>query len=262
VSLVLLVLMAAHFFWLMPREFAHGGSTTGIVYGIAATALVVLLMLLGWRKRAYRSRLGTLEGWTQSHAYLGMLVVAVVVFHSGLRFEDRLAVAALVVMIVVVLSGVVGAVLYTAIPMLLTAVESDAPLPEISSELNSLGRAMERAMIGKSDAFRRIGETLLRQTRPGPFAGWRLLITRAVATGPAAGWEGQLGDVPPIERDDLNRLLVQSRQRLELERSLLLQQRYRNLLQVWLFVHLPLSFVLLLLIAAHIVSAVFFSSGL
>lgn len=253
--------MTAHYLWYAAREFAHGGSPTGVAYGIFGSALVLFLMLLGWRRRAYRSRLGTLEGWTQSHAYLGIVVVGVILFHSGLRFEDRLALAAFGVLLVVVFSGVVGALLYTVLPMLLTAAEGDASLPDISRELNALGRVMTRAIEGKSAAFQRIGTELLRQTRPGLLAGWRLLLAREPGrTPPAAGWERLLGDVPPVERDELNRLLVQSRQRQELRRALLIQQRYRNLLQVWLFLHVPLSFVLLLLVAAHVISALFFSS--
>jgi len=50
----------------------------------------------------------------------------------------------------------------------------------------------------------------------------------------------------------LQQLLVLSRQRRELVLALVQQQRYRNLLAAWLLVHVPLSFALLVVLAAHL----------
>ena len=66
--------------------------------------------------------------------------------------------------------------------------------------------------------------------------------------------------MPPAERNDLQQLLVLSRQRRELVLSLVQQQRYRNLLAVWLFVHVPLSFALLVVLAAHVWGALYYWS--
>jgi len=63
--------------------------------------------------------------------------------------------------------------------------------------------------------------------------------------------------VPPAEQEDLRQLLVLSRQRSELLERLVAQQRYRNLLGAWLYLHVPLSIALLALVAAHL-AAVFY----
>jgi len=251
-----LVLLAASYLWHARRETPHGGSTMGLAYGILAAALLLVLLFLGVRKRWHTSRLGRLESWCQSHVYLGLLMVAVVLCHSGFRFQDRVAVAAFLVLAAVAASGVVGAVLYTVVPLLLTGVETNLAPEEVSRQLNQLGGAMARLAGGRSPALREIARGLLGEDLPGRLAGWRLLLRppRAAAGGePGQGkWSRWLPEVPPAEQQELQQLLILARQRRELHQALVRQQRYRNLLALWLYLHVPLSITLLLALAAHL----------
>ena len=45
---ILLIATTAHYVWYSRREFAHGGSKIGIGYGIAGTALILLLYSMPW----------------------------------------------------------------------------------------------------------------------------------------------------------------------------------------------------------------------
>src|SRR5207244_12463123 len=109
---VLLIAVTAVFIWNARKEYSHGGSTLGIAYGIAGSALIVLLAAFGIRKRAYRSTFGTLENWMQSHIYLGLLAGVILLLHTGFRFHDGIAVATFVLVAIVVVSGIAGAILY------------------------------------------------------------------------------------------------------------------------------------------------------
>ena len=262
---VLLLLAAACVPFALERRrggaFQHGGSELGFWYGVVAAALVLLLAAYGLRKRAYASRLGGLEGWLHSHVWLGVAVAVVALLHSGLRCEDRVAVAAFLLLLAVVGSGLVGAYLYQAVPRRLTAVEGDQAPEEISAELNRLAASMARLTASRSATFRRIHAALARETRPRPWAGWRLVFSPgAGAAARAAGgrWEALLGQVAEEEREELRRLLVLARQHRELHRELLLQQRYRNLMDAWLWLHVPLTFALLAVLAAHVAAALYF----
>jgi predicted ferric reductase len=93
---VLLIGTSASYVYYARREFPHGGSKIGLGYGIAGTALILLLAFFGIRKRWYRSRFGTLEQWMQSHIYLGLLVLVILLFHTGGRFNDKIAVTTLI----------------------------------------------------------------------------------------------------------------------------------------------------------------------
>lgn len=261
IGIVLTVLVVGS--WLLVRWFTdetHGGTPAGLVYGVVAAALVALLAFFGIRKRAYRSKLGTLEGWLHSHVVLGLLVVLVTLFHTGFRFQDGLAVTTFAVLVVVVLSGVVGVVLYASVPRVLTEVQSSLGVDELSERIHRLGASMARLASGRSPAFERVYRELVETARPGPFAGWKLLLRalpgsdRRVETR-----RSQLvARVPPEEEEPLRQLLVLGRQRQELLLRLGWQERYKNLLDAWLWIHLPLTVALIVLIVAHVVTASYF----
>jgi hypothetical protein len=259
IFIVLLISTSASYYYYSQREFPHGGSPWGLGYGIAGTALILLLAFFGIRKRWYRSRFGTLEQWLQSHIYLGVLVLVILFFHTGGRFTDKVAVGTFVLVAIVVLSGIVGAILYVTVPRLLTEVESNLSVEEISEQLNQLARSMARIASGRSAAFQRIYDESLRQTQPGALAGWRLLLSRLGRRRQSepADWGRLIGLVPREEQEELRQMLVISRQRRELLLRLVFQQRYKNVLEFWLYIHVPFTIALLVMAAVH-VFAVFY----
>jgi hypothetical protein len=170
-----------------------------------------------------------------------------------------------------VASGFVGASLYTSVPRRLSEVESDLTPAELSAQIQQLADGMARIAGSRSQPFQEVCRGLLAESLPGRLAGWRLMLTRGGAgpkrgisgvSGGAGGggpapWAVHLTRVPPAEQEDLRQLLVLSRQRSELLERLIAQQRYRNLLGAWLYLHVPLSIALLALVAAHL-AAVFY----
>ena len=150
ICLLSLVPLVASYIWYSATTFPHGGSFMGLVYGAISLALVAVLLFLGIRKRWYHCTYGRLEAWTQAHVYLGLLVVVVLLFHTGFRFQDKVALAAFGVLLVVVVSGLVGVMLYTIVPMLLTGAENNMSPDEISTQINQQGKAMARVASDKS----------------------------------------------------------------------------------------------------------------
>jgi len=258
VFIVLLIGTSASYWYYAQKEFTHGGSSFGLAYGIAGTALILLLAFFGIRKRWYRSTFGTLEQWMQSHIYLGVLVLVILLFHTGGRFNDKIAVATLVLVIIVVASGIVGAILYATVPRMLTEVESELTVEELGDQLNQMARSMARIASARSAPFQRIYDELMRQTAPGPLAGWRLIVSRLKRKSQQdADWARLIGLVPREEQEELRQMLVVSRQRRELLLRLVYQQRYKNILEFWLYVHVPFTIALLAFAVLH-VAAVFY----
>lgn len=259
IFLVLLIGTSASYVYYDRREFTHGGSTFGLTYGIAGTALILLLAFFGIRKRWYRSTFGTLEQWMESHIYLGVLVLVVLFFHAGGRFNDKIAVTTLVLVIIVVASGIAGAILYATVPRMLTEVESELTVEEIADQLNQLARSMARIASGRSAPFQRIYDELLRQTAPGGLAGWRLIVSRiGKRTQQDADWARLIALVPREEQEDLRQMLVVSRQRRELLLRLVYQQRYKNILEFWLYIHIPFTIALLAFAVLHVVAVFYY----
>src|SRR5438270_2901390 len=255
---VLLIASTASFIYYIQRDYPHGGSRFGLAYGVIGFFLCFLLAFFGVRKRWYRSTFGTVEQWMQSHIYLGILVLIILIFHTGGRFHDKVAVATLILVAIVVASGVLGAILYVTVPRLLTEVESNLTVDEISEQLNQLAKQMARIASGRSAPFQRIYDQLIREGAPGWLAGWRLLFARMRrGKAPVADWANLLSLVQKDEQEELRQLLVVSRQRKELLIRLIYQQRYKNVLEFWLYIHIPFTIMLLLFAILH-VAAVFY----
>jgi hypothetical protein len=262
---VFLILLASYIFHAWRADFTHGGSPMGVTYGVLGTLSILVLLYFGVRKRSYRSTFGTLEAWLQSHIYLGLLAAVLILFHTGFRFEDKVAVSAFAVLLIVVVSGVWGALVYTSVPRRLTEVEGDLAPERMAEQLNQLARTMARLASGRSAPFQKVCEGLLAESVPERLAGWRILFgagKRRKGGDEAAPWAAHLSRVPAEEQEELRQLLVLARQRRELHQRLIAQQRYRNLLDVWLYVHVPLSIALVVLVAAHLMAVFFFSKVL
>src|SRR5438477_12932901 len=63
---VLLIAFTASFVMYVQREYPHGGSRWGLIYGVIGFFLCFLLALFGVRKRWYRSTLGAVLPWMRS----------------------------------------------------------------------------------------------------------------------------------------------------------------------------------------------------
>jgi predicted membrane channel-forming protein YqfA (hemolysin III family) len=260
IFVVLLVAVVGAYVWYAQLEYPHGGSPLGLIYGILGFLLILLLAFFGIRKRWYRSTFGTLEQWLQSHIYLGLLTLVILALHTGGRLHDAVAVTALALLVVVVFSGIAGAILYATIPRRLTEVESNLTAEELSDQINQMARNMARIASERSAAFQRVYEELLQESKPRWLAGWRLLLSkkRQRIKRPDSDWTTLLGLVPRSEQDELRQMLVVSRQRSELLLKLIYQQRYKNMLEAWLYVHVPVTIALLLVAAAHVVTVFYY----
>lgn len=261
IFVVLLVAAGVSYYRYQANEFPHGGSNLGLIYGVIGLFLCLLLAFFGIRKRWYKSTFGTLEQWMQSHIYLGLLAFVILLMHTGGRFNDTIAVTTFVLVFIVVASGALGAVLYVTVPRMLTEVESNLTVEEISEQLNQLARNMARVASGRSAPFQRIYDELMRESAPRGFAGWRLLVSgfgRKRRQQDSSDWPRLLALVPKEEQEELRQLLVISRQRKELLLRLVFQQRYKNILEFWLYIHIPFTVALLAFAVLHVIAVFYY----
>ena len=244
------------------ESFPHGGSHVGLAYGISGLVSILLLAFFGVRKRRYRSGVGTIEQWLQFHIYLGLLAVVVLLLHSGFRFHDRVALAAFVLVIVVVASGIVGAILYATIPRVMTDSGCTLSAAGVSEEINALAKSMAEIVDGRSRAFGDVHRALMEKTEPRGLAGWRLLFSgaRLQSMESRKDLKFLIALVPIPEQVELRRMLLIGRQRNELLLRLMAQQRYKNMLEAWLYVHVPFTFALFVVAAAHIFGVFYYGA--
>src|SRR5258708_4735912 len=102
------------------RDGSMGGTALGLTYGATGFAFMIFAALLGARKKVPVWRVGRAQTWMRGHLWLGLLSLPVLVLHSGLRYGHGLTAVLMTLLIIVVASGVFGAVLQHYMPHVMT----------------------------------------------------------------------------------------------------------------------------------------------
>jgi hypothetical protein len=242
-----------------PYGSRYGGSWAGYGLGTAAALLILWLMWFGYRKRSYRTNQGNLVARLSAHVYLGLALLVVATLHTGFHFGWNVHTLAYALMCLVIVSGVVGVFCYARLPRLMTGNRHGIGMPQMLGRIAGLDDALRSAALAADDKTARLVERAIEATAIGG-TWWRQLSGKFPGCATAAALaeiDEPEANTPPEQDRALRqvRLLLQEKARLlvRARRDI----RYKALLDIWLYFHVPLSFALLAALLAHIV-AVFY----
>ena len=231
---------------MQPRH--NGGSWLGYTLGTIGAGLIVWLSLLGIRKRAMTRGRWSLKAWTSAHVYLGLALIVFGTLHTGFQFGWNVHTLAYVLMMLVILSGVYGISVYAMLPQGLSDSRSEMTGPQMIEAVNSLDKQIQISAQPLSDEDSAV---VLGSLGEDPFGGgvWRRLSGSLSALRQPC----TRSQIMRARHDDSGgkeeQAIEQVVQLLE-KKAAALQRlrgyiRRRALLEVWLFVHIPLTFVLI-----------------
>lgn len=257
-----------------PPEPPGGGTWPGYTLGTVAAVLVLWLTAFGLRKRSYGSRLGRVQGWLSAHVYLGAALLIVATLHTGLQFGANVHTLAYVLMCLVIASGVFGIVVYLRYPAQLSRNHIDLTRDELLDEVDELDQKALRVATRLPAEYREVMASARDRTTVGGSA-WALLkgVDRSQIVLPGVGGAEQrpepnadqatlltwLADRSSRSTEGEQSQAIQDLMALVSARKAYLQRLRRDLrlqawLEIWLYVHVPLTFALLAALLAHVVS--------
>lgn len=251
-----LALLVSYYFY--ARDTTPSGSSPGgLIYGGIGFAAILVLMFLGVRKRRYTSRLGTVQGWTSAHVYLGLLTLLVIPMHAGFQFGLDVHTLAFVLLAVVVCSGVVGLRLYLVLPERLTPYEAGMLPDKVDAEINRVLEEMQTlTAVDPAGVMRRQYAKERHRVCGIRAQGWRLLFQRVDGAARLAARRHDLNQmvpqVPAHEKEAFAKFCGLAMQLTALETFLAGQMKAKNTLEAWLYVHLPVSFAMVAAVAVHL----------
>ena len=232
----------------------NGGTWLGYTLGTVGALLIVWLALLGIRKRNITEGKWSLKAWTSAHVYLGLSLIVIATLHTGFQFGWNVHTLAYTLMMLVIASGVYGIVVYAVLPARLSNNRREMTKAQMLDALDALDRQLEAAAqpLGRAES-----DLVIAALEQDPFAGGLAmrLTGRLGSCRTARAIDGLVGlaDTPAEQR--VLSLLAKRRAQLEQIRQYL---RLRAMLEVWLFVHVPLTIALLGALTAHIVSVFYY----
>jgi type II secretory pathway pseudopilin PulG len=260
IALVLAGLALLAYLMIDQQPRPNGGSALGYTLGTIGALLILWLTALGYRKRKMTRGAYSLKGWTSAHVYLGLSLVVVATLHTGFDFGWTVHTLAYVLMLLVIASGIFGISAYATLPQAMSNNRDQMTETQMLGAIRAIDRQLHEAAQPLDQAHAALVQSALEQDPfggslfarlAGRYAGCATLraqTTLRLETGPQAN----IGNNPLEKIDSLlgRKLAILSRVRKHL--------RYKALLEIWLYVHIPLTFALIAALAAHIISVFFY----
>lgn len=242
---------------------------TGLGYalGVAGGSMMILLLLYSARKRLrWLQSLGRLPKWFELHMTLGIIGPLCILFHANFRLGATNSNVALLFMLTVVLSGLIGRYFYSRVhyglygrrmqlaellasAQQLRAIDHAVPLlPELVSRL----QAHESRILASG-----VRLPMLRWTKPlavalnAERARWALhhYVRKALRLAARDSADVQ------VQSSELYRAaMAYVQERLLATRRVAEFAAYERLLSLWLVLHVPITFMLLLAGTSHVIA--------
>lgn len=241
-----------------PRH--NGGSWYGYTLGTIGALLIVWLTMLGIRKRAMTRGAWSLKGWTSAHVYLGLSLMVIGTMHTGFQLGWNVHTLAWALMMFVILSGIWGVTVYGTLPSALSNNRDERTQAQMLDDIRSIDRQLHDAAQPLSASDAAIVRASLDQD---PFAGslWSRLSGR-YANCASAGALRQIrlhtGQSPDTGEDPLEKVDSLLTRKIAALGRMRRHLKLKALLEIWLYIHVPLTFALIAALSAHIVSVFFY----
>ncbi len=230
----------------------NGGTWYGYTLGTIGLGLILWLSLLGVRKRRINPGAWSLKAWTSAHVYLGLSLVVVGTLHTGFQIGWNVHTLAYVLMLLVIATGIYGVVVYATLPASLSANRKEMTRAQMLDALTAIDRQLESAAqpLGRAEA-----DLVIAALEQNTFHGgaWGRLTGRYPLCATARALRG-MGSGSEAETR-VAALLERRREQLAQIRGAL---RIRALLEVWLFIHIPLTVALIAALTAHVISVFYY----
>lgn len=293
VSSVLMLLAIVAYIIDKPQPEPFGGTILGYVLGIAATLIVIFLLLYGIRKRlmpriprekemvvgaaaSASQRQGstnfirnqnegrhggfTLQGWLSSHVYLGGSLVVLATLHTGFQFGLNVHTLSYSLMMMVVVSGFYGTYVYLALPRLMTENMGEDTLESLLLKIQDLDRLAEASSMQFADEICDLVAQARQRTRIGGNFYQQLSgrqkncpTSKAVHNLQGLG-KGFSGE----ELKSFHALYAIMAHRETAVARARKDVMHKARLDFWLYFHAPLSIAFFMALVAHIVAIFFY----
>jgi len=238
----------------------NGGTWYGYALGTLGAGLIVWLALLGVRKRAITVGHWSLKAWTSAHVYLGLSLLVIATLHTGFQFGWNVHTLAYALMVLVIASGVYGIVAYATLPQALSDNRRELTRSQMLDALAAIDRQLEAAAqpLGREDAdlvIAALGQDTFGNGLITRLTGrYRNCRTDRALVALAGAHDAPDAPLAPEHERVVPLLRKRQGQLAQIRRHM----RLRAMLEVWLYIHVPLTVMLLAALTAHIVSVFYY----
>lgn len=257
---VLLAACIAAYVWHEPARVPNGGTWLGYALGTIGALVILWLLWFGVRKRRYASTSGLLLGWLSAHVYLGTALAVIATLHAGFQVGWNVHTLAYALMLAVIVSGFFGVYAYLRYPRLMTDNLGEETLASLLIKIADLDRQARTLALDLPDSVNQLVLAAAQGTRVG--GSWLAQLSGRDSACPTDAAIVGVQVVGKSLRGNEARVNQQLYTVLLRKQELVARSRrdvaYKARVDLWLYVHVPLSVALLAALVAHVVSVFFY----
>lgn len=239
-------------------QFSHPAYFSGWLL----LAVMLVLLLFNARKKFPYLPLGSARAWAQWHYYLGLFLFLLFFLHVPWRLPNGgFEIMLFVFFLLEVLSGVVGLYLSRQLPRIMNKRGEPVLYDRIAGFRHQLRERIETQVADsverlRSTAIAKFYHEQLMAYLLKPRHYWSHVVD---LPAPYKHWEHQFTSLHRYLDDAEIQMLAEIKRLFFKKIDLDLQYAGQSLLRAWLFFHIPLGYVLLLLVLVHLLLTYSFS---
>lgn len=265
VTILLSVLAVGVRLWWEARETTTGGSPVGLTYGLLGGGIILFAWLLSCLRFVPTWWfLGSRAFWLKGHIWFSLLAFVLILCHSGLRLGGLFEQILYLVFALVVITGILGVILQQFLPRWMTfEVSCEVPYEQIPKVCGTLREKADQEMDEKClcpapatcERLKRWYEEVVR-----PFLAWPAQNQLLSDASKTAQVFSQMRALPGVDQPDskVPELLTRLEEYCNERRRLARQESLHVLLHGWLYLHVPLSAAMMVMMIAHAVVTLYY----
>lgn len=236
-----------------PRH--NGGSWYGYTLGTIGALLIVWLALLGVRKRRMTPGRWSLKAWTSAHVYLGLALIVIATLHTGFQLGWNVHTLAWALMLVVIVSGIYGIIVYAVLPARLSENRREMTKREMLDALDAIDRQLESAA---QPLGRELSDLIIAALEQDPFDFGVVARLSGNYRGCKTALALEALDAAASQDEAVEKVAKLLRRRKAQLDQIRRHMKLRALLDIWLWVHVPITIALIAALSAHIISVFYY----
>jgi Fe-S-cluster-containing dehydrogenase component/CRP-like cAMP-binding protein len=231
------------------------------VTGLSGLASIVWVMAYPARKQIYRRRAGALRYWMLTHIYIGVLAGLLILVHGGTSSGGLLTSLLMISFDLVIASGLLGIACYLAVPRLMTRIERE---PLLLEDLEARREELRTYLIDISEytESERLHKLIQSKVRTHfltlSFLLRQYFLREDLKTMHASARADFRSEAEGLTRIEEARLMEAVETASTLRRIDALIYLHRSL-KIWVAPHVLFTAIMLVLMMAHIVQAIYFN---
>jgi hypothetical protein len=259
-SFFAILLISAVYLFVMSQIGGVPNASGVFGHGIGILGFILMLMteiLYSWRKRSRSAQWGKMSNWLRFHIFTGLVGPYMVLLHTSWKFNG-LAGIVLLLTVIIVLSGIMGRYIFTAIPRTADGVEIEAS--ELEQQIQDVEKELQMWKQSQPEVTQEISQTL-QQSPLSAKNSPRIVLGRAFAEASyqLRSWQArrELQGQYRVQARELENLFKRER---VLQRQVASLAMARRLLSLWHTIHIPIGVALFATAFVHIIGAIYYAT--